>query len=87
MASWNGFTSHDEVGYYAFAAKSELRELLAFAIDVMSAPLAGVSDEVYEHERRVVEAERGFVRITPPGRCRTGSTNRCSHPGTPTRAR
>jgi len=66
-AEWNGFTSHDVVCFHAFAAKSELAQLIQVAADVLTEPLAGVGADVYEHERRVVAAERGFRSDHAPG--------------------
>ena len=67
VASWNGVTSRDAVAYYAFASKSEFPQLARMLSDLMSEPLAGVTDQVYAHERSVVEAERGFRSDHAPG--------------------
>jgi len=59
-AQWNAETSHDVVVYHAFAPKRAFTGLLQLFAEIAKDPLANVDSAAFEHERQVVEAERGL---------------------------
>ncbi|HWZ87298.1 MAG TPA: insulinase family protein, partial [Polyangiaceae bacterium] len=59
-ARYNAETSHDAVVYHAFAPRRAFDDLLRVFADIAAEPLAHVDGAAFEHQRQVVEAERGL---------------------------
>ena len=59
-AEYNAFTSHDLVEYHAFVPKRAFDGLLTIVSEIAHEPLANVDQAAFDHEKQVVEAERGL---------------------------
>lgn len=55
---FNGSTSWDATQYWAYAPDSDMVELLGIFAAMLRDPLAGVTEEEFQREKRVVQAER-----------------------------